>query len=70
MKGKILKWGNSLGIRLNKTDVDREGIDVNDEVEIEVKKKVTTVKDVFGSLPKRNDTDKILREIDESYGEN
>ncbi|HLD19274.1 MAG TPA: hypothetical protein VJB90_04670 [Candidatus Nanoarchaeia archaeon] len=69
MKGRILRWGNSIGIRLNIAEAREAGIYVNDEVEIEVKRKLTTVKDVFGSIPKRKDTDKILKEIDDFYGE-
>ncbi len=68
--GKILKWGNSWGIRFNRSEAERVGIGLNDEVEVVIKRKITKGKDVFGLLSHvKGDTMKILREIDRDYGE-
>lgn len=69
MKGKILEWGNSFGLRLNKADVIGAGLQADEEVEVELKRKITTGRDVFGTLEKKADTDKALRDIDELFGE-
>jgi hypothetical protein len=60
-KGKLLSWGNSIGIST--------GLDINDNVEVRIKKSYTKVKDIFGKLKKVVDTEKSLREIDEMFGE-
>lgn len=39
MIAKVLKWGNSYGIRLSKDDVEREGLKPGDEVVVEVRVK-------------------------------
>src|SRR3989344_445939 len=58
-KGKILEWGNSWGIRLNKASA----------IEVEITEKATTGRDVWGTLPRKGDTAKALKEIDEMFGE-
>ncbi len=67
VKGKILNWGNSFGIRLDKSDAIEAGLTPNEDVEIEVKRKFSTGKDIWGTLPKKVDTAKALREIDEMF---
>ena len=37
MSAKIKKWGNSLGVRIPKTIIDKAKLDENSEVEIEHK---------------------------------
>lgn len=37
MRAKVLKWGNSYGIRLSKADVEDLGLEEGDEVIVEVK---------------------------------
>jgi len=69
VKGKILEWGNSFGIRLNRAAALEAGLNRGEEVEIEVKRKITTGRNVFGTLKKAVNTDKALREIDELFGE-
>ena len=69
VKGKILEWGNSFGIRLNKADALEAGLVTGEKVEIEVKRQITKGNDVFGTLKKRVSTDKALKEIDEMFGE-
>ena len=49
-KGKILNWGNSLGIRLNKAEAAAAGLRTNDEVEVEIKTKFTKASELFGTL--------------------
>ena len=66
--GKILKWGNSLGIRISKEDLIGTDIGINDPVEVRIVKKYTKVKDIFGIIKKKVDTEKALREIDEEFG--
>ena len=68
-KGKLLEWGNSLGIRLNKAEAAAAGLHPNEEVEVEIKRKITTGREVFGTLEKKIDTEKALREIDVMFGE-
>ncbi len=71
-KGKILEWGNSLGIRLNKAEAAAAGLRPNDDVEVEVKEKFSKAKNLFGLLKdqgRKVDTEKALRQIDELFGE-
>lgn len=68
-KGKILEWGNSLGIRLNKAEAAAAGLHPNDVVEVEIKTKFTKAKELFGTLKNKVDTEVALREIDEMFGE-
>ncbi|MBI2137147.1 hypothetical protein HYU12_01365 [Candidatus Woesearchaeota archaeon] len=68
-KGRILEWGNSFGLRLSKIDVADAGLHANQDVEVEITPKVTKVKDVFGTLKKKVNTAKALREIDRMFGE-
>ena len=68
-KGKILEWGNSWGIRLNKASAIEAGFRPNEEVEVEITEKATTGRDVWGTLPRNGDTAKALKEIDEMFGE-
>ena len=67
-EGKILKWGNSIGIRISKDDLIGSGIGVEDPVEVKITKKYTKVKDIFGIIKKKIDTQKSLKAIDEEFG--
>jgi antitoxin component of MazEF toxin-antitoxin module len=69
VKGKILEWGNSFGLRLNKAEVIGAGLSPDEEVVVEVKRRISTGRDMFGTLGKKVDTDKALREIDELFRE-
>ncbi len=69
VKGKILEWGNSFGLRLNKADMVGAGLHADQDVEVEIKPKLTKVKDVFGTIKKKVDTDKELEEIDKLFQE-
>ena len=66
---KLKAWGNSIGIVLPKEALKEENLNVNDEVEVIVRKKTNPLRDVFGKLkgvkPKTNkSTDDVLKEID------
>ena len=43
LRAKLLKWGNSYGVRISKSDVDRLGVRVGDELDVEVLPKRTRV---------------------------
>ena len=67
--GKLRAWGNSIGIVLPKEMVKAEGLSVNDDVEVIVKKKTNPLRGVFGMLkPKKKMTlaekDKMWKQID------
>ena len=68
-KGRILEWGNSWGIRLNKASAMEAGFRPNEDVEVEIKGKITTGNDVWGTLKTKVDTAKALKEIDEMFEE-
>ena len=69
VKGRILEWGNSLGLRLNKSEALAAGLLPNETVEVEIKGKFTKAREVLGTLKNKVDTEKTLREIDEMFGE-
>ena len=67
---KLKAWGNSLGVILPKKSLKEEGLSVNDDVEITLKKKSNPLKDVFGKLKEFNaksgkSTEEMLKEVDE-----
>ena len=67
---KLKAWGNSLGVILPKKSLKEEGLYVNDDVEITLKKKSNPLKDVFGKLKEFNaksgkSTEEMLKEVDE-----
>jgi len=67
---RLKAWGNSIGVILPKEELKEEDLDVNDEVEVIVRKKSNPLKDTFGKLkefkPKSGkSTDELLKEIDE-----
>ena len=57
-EGKVLKWGNSFGIRINKDVVEKLKLNEHETVELEIKKRDNPLKELFGSMPKL----KITRE--------
>lgn len=62
----IRKWGNSLGLTLPKNLAESQKIRPNDRVIVSVKK-VSSIKDLFGSLKTNKSTENILKEIDEGW---
>jgi len=47
---KLKSWGNSIGVVLPKDELKAEHLEVNDEVEVTVKKKSNPIKEAFGKL--------------------
>ena len=67
---KLRAWGNSVGVILPKDMLKEEGLSINDEVEVVLRRKSNPLKDVFGKLKQfktKSDksTEEILKEIDE-----
>jgi len=67
---KLRAWGNSVGIVIPKDELEDQNLQINDEVEIIIKKRTNPLEDVFGKLkdfkPSSHKTnDEILKEIDE-----
>ena len=48
IESRARKWGNSLGITLPRTELEREGITENDNLKILIMKKDNTFKKTFG----------------------
>jgi bifunctional DNA-binding transcriptional regulator/antitoxin component of YhaV-PrlF toxin-antitoxin module len=46
---KTRKWGNSIGVVLPKEDLDRLRIRENEEVLVEVRKRSSPLKELFGA---------------------
>ena len=63
-KTKVRKWGRSLGIVIPKEIARKEGIKMNDEVEVLIRKKSNAIKETFGTLKFREPTEKILKKVD------
>ncbi|MBI2659723.1 AbrB/MazE/SpoVT family DNA-binding domain-containing protein [Candidatus Woesearchaeota archaeon] len=67
---KLKAWGNSIGVILPKEALKEEGLSINDEVEIILKKKSSPLKDAFGRLKEfkaksTKSTEEMLKEVDE-----
>ncbi len=63
MSAKIQKWGNSVGVRIPKTIMEKANLSVNSEIEIECKnqkiiifskKKSIQLKDLLSQITKDN----------------
>ena len=67
---KLRAWGNSVGVIIPKEVLKEEGLSINDEVEIILKKKSNPLKDAFGRLKEfkaksSKSTEEVLKEVDE-----
>lgn len=65
---KLKAWGNSLGVILPKERLKEEGLSINDEVEVILRKKSNSFKDAFGKLKEfkaksSKSTEEILKEV-------
>ncbi len=49
---EVMKWGNSMGVILPKILVEKENLEENDKIIIEIVKQVD-FSDIFGSIKKR-----------------
>ena len=68
-EAKLRSWGNSVGVILPKNILKEEGLSINDEVEIILKKKSSPLRDVFGKLKgfkakSARSKDSMLKKID------
>ena len=63
MSAKIQKWGNSVGVRIPKTIMEKANLSINSEIEIEyknqkiiifAKKKNIQLKDLLSQITKNN----------------
>jgi antitoxin component of MazEF toxin-antitoxin module len=63
---KLKAWGNSIGIIIPKYKLKNENLDVDDEVEVILKKKRNVVKETFGTYKFSKSTDKLMKEINEA----
>ena len=70
LKVKPLKWGNSFGLRLKKSDMKKAHIRIGKETTVlipEVRRGVE-MKKIFGSLRGlKRSTEEMLKEIDEGW---
>ena len=56
------QWGNSVGIVILKEVVDTFHIKPGEELIMHIEKKQNVLKELFGALPFKEPTEKILRE--------
>ena len=64
-----MKWGNSVGIRLDKSIALQEDLQPNIEVIVKIEKRITTGREIFGTFKKLVDTKKELKKIDEMFND-
>jgi len=67
---RLKAWGNSIGVILPKAELESENLSVDDEVEVIVRKKTSSLRDIFGKLKdfkakSDKSTDELLKEVDE-----
>ena len=66
----VKKWGNSFGVVLPRSVIEKQEIKEGVEIEIFIQTKhKTKVKDIFGILKGKlnRSTDDLLREVDEDF---
>ncbi len=56
------QWGNSVGVIIPKEVVDTLHIKPGEELIMNIEKKQNVLKELFGALPFKEPTEKILRE--------
>lgn len=64
-EAQVRKWGRSAGVVIPREILEKEGIRVNDKVEILIRKKSNPIKETFGTLKFKKSTDEMLKETDE-----
>jgi len=60
---EVRKWGNSMGVLIPKDVAKKLHFNVGDKVILDVQKRGTILKELFGSLPFTKPSDKILAEV-------
>lgn len=61
--GRIRKWGNSVGLLIQKEDARKLGLHENEEVAVSIVKKSNVLRELFGSAHYTKPTAQILKEI-------
>ncbi len=65
VKGKIRKWGNSYGIIIPIKAVEELGVKEGEQLTAMIhSEKANVLRETFGKLKMKSDTDKMMREID------
>ena len=63
---RLKAWGNSIGIVIPKEDIKKEGLHVDQKVNVVITPvKTLKVKDIFGKLKLKINTKELLKEVDE-----
>ena len=65
--GKIRKWGNSMGLLLSKKALHEFGLKENEDVELEVHRKVNPLQELQGALKFTKSTKQLLKEAREGF---
>jgi len=63
---RLKPWGNSVGVVIPKDELISEGLNINDEVEITIKKKRNIIRETFGICKIKTPTDELLKESDKN----
>lgn len=50
INGKIMKWGNSYGLRISKNDFENLNLGLNQEVTAKIEKRENPLKELFGAF--------------------
>ena len=64
INAKTKKWGNSLGILLDKNSVKKANLKENEKIKIILLKNKNVLKETFGTLKFKKSTEQMMREID------
>jgi len=68
VKVKTKSWGNSIGVVIPRDIAKSLKIEAGEEIMIEVIKRENALKELFGSLDFKKDTEKILAETRKDMG--
>ena len=63
IEAKTKNWGNSLGVIIPRDMVKELGITAGEEIILDVQKKSTVLKELFGSIPLKRKTHQILNDV-------
>jgi len=69
---RLKGWGNSIGIVLPKKELKKEGLDIDDVVEVKIRPKVNPLREAWGMLngvkPRSGrSTRAVLKELDKEF---
>ena len=65
LKGKVRKWGRSLGVVIPKETIEKEGIRENQSIDLIIRKPNNVLRESYGLFKKKINTEKVMKEIDE-----